>query len=250
MPELTSLPTKPRRHIFLSIVGFTILAWIIVFAGYTGYFLWQLKYGSAEDIAKTHFSFKNAKFTSASSAGVGPRAPENGQWAPFIHPYNPTLGTGANLVTVTAFIDFECPYSQDNYQVFKEVMDTYGGAIKVVFKFLPLTSIHPNALAASEAAACANDQGKFWPYYHHLFETKKFTASDLQAAAVAAGLDSDLFTACVKSLKHRPNIEQDVNEAVSLGVRGTPTYFINTDVIEGSADRAVWDNTILKNITK
>lgn len=250
MPD-TPLPSPHRgRRVFLSILGVTVLFWVLIFAGYTGYFLWQIKYGSPEDIAKTQSSFRTAKFTSANSSEAGPRAPQDGKWSPFIHPYNPVLGAANSPITITAFIDFECPYSQDNYPVFKEVMDTYGGAARIVFKFLPLTSIHANALAASEAAACANDQGKFWPYYHHLFNTKKLGAADLQAAAVVVGLEPSTFAACLSSQTHRKDIEADVNEAISLGVRGTPTYFINKDVIEGGTDRSVWDTAILKNISK
>ena len=127
-------------------------------------------------------------------------------------------------------------------------MDTYAGAANLVYKFLPLTSIHPNALNASEAMACANDQGKFWPYYHYVFNSKKLTEKDLKATAVALGLEPTVFNNCLASHKHRADIEADVNEAISLGVRGTPTYFINGDVIEGGADRSVWDATILRNL--
>lgn len=246
-PSLSPNPHR-GRHVFWSILGGTALVWLVIFLGYTGYFLWEIKYGSAEDIAKTYSQFKTEKFTASSNSGTGPRVPDNGDWTPFIHPYNPLSGQPSNKVTIVAFIDPECPFSQENYPVFKGVIDAYGGAANIVYKFLPLTSIHPNALAASEAMACANDQGKFWPYYQELFETKKLAEKDLQNTALKIGLEPTVFNNCLASHKHRKNIEADVNEAIALGVRGTPTYFINNDVIEGGADRSVWDAAILRNL--
>lgn len=246
-PVLPPQP-QPSRHIFAKIVGFTALVWLVIFLGYTGFFLWKLKFGNPEEIARVRSQYKSANFTAAASGGTGPQAPTGGTWQTYIHAYTPQAGLAKAPVTIVAFIDFECPFCQADYSVFKDVVETYGGAVRIVYKYLPLTSIHPNALNASEAAACANDQGKFWPYYHYLFTTKKLAEPDLQAAATAIGLEPSVFANCFSSHKHRSDIEADVNEAIALGVRGTPTYFVNNDVIEGGAERSVWDSTLLHNL--
>lgn len=249
MNTLPQSPT-PKKHgrFFWLVLVTTLGAWAVIFLGYTGYFLWQIKFGSAEDISKTYSQFKTEKFTNSTNQGTGPRAPKDNDWGNFIHPYTPLFGKPSNKVTILAFIDPECPFSQENYPVFRGITDTYGGATNIVYKFLPLTSIHPNSLIASEALACANDQGKFWAFSDHIFSTKKLSESNLKLAANEVGLDLNTFTNCLTSHKHRKNIETDVNEAVALGVRGTPTYFINSDVVEGGADRSVWDAAILRNL--
>lgn len=245
-------PTAPQnhrvRHTFGMIFGLTGLVWLGIFLGWVVYFLWQGKYGTDQEIAKTKFEFQNQKFTAATGAKDGPKAPAN--WTEYITNDNPAFGNPTNPLTIVAFIDFECPFSQEGYPIFKSIIETYGSAAKIVFKQLPLTSIHPNALPAAEAAACANEQGKFWQYYNYLFNTKKLSTADLTTTAAAVGLDMTKFAACQTSNKYRSAIEKDVNDAIALGVRGTPTYFVNNEVIEGVVDRAAWDTIILRNLKK
>lgn len=236
------------RHAFGLIFGLTAVAGLVIFFGLVVYYLWQGKYGTAQEITQSRREFKSQKFTSANEATEGPKAPDN--WANYLTKDNPTLGSPTNPVTIVAFIDFECPFSQEGHPIFKSVVETYGVAVKVVFKQLPLTSIHANALNAAEAAACANEQGKFWEYYNYLFATKKLSGADLKAGAATVGLETDTFTACQKNAKYRAAIERDVNDAIALGVRGTPTYFVNNEVIEGVVDRAAWDTIILRNLKK
>ena len=254
------LPPKSRAHHTL---GLTVISIIIIlllfFLGLVVFYLWQSKYGSGEDIAKTKLEFQSQKLTPRlvpTSSGLARGKPDQGEpkapinWTEYVTKDNPTFGSVASPVTIIAFIDFECPFSQEGYPIFKSVMETYGSAAKIVFKQLPLTSIHANALPTAEAAACAYEQDKFWEYYNYLFNTKKLSANDLTIAAKAVGLDLNTFSTCQKSAKYQKEIEKDVNDAIALGVRGTPTYFVNNEVIEGVADRALWDTIILRNLKK
>ncbi len=247
--ELTSPPSVPPRKNHPFLVGFGVLFAIfsLAFFGLTAKYLWQLKYGTIEEKFATYAQFNRDKFSQDNASKKPPKAPANG-WETLIRETDPRLGLIKSKVTVVAFIDFECPFSQENYQTLAEVMDTYGGGAHFVFKSLPLTTLHPNALPAAEAAACANDQGQFWPFYHHIFTTKKLTASDLDAAGQTIGLDMDTFKRCRDSHQFFSAIEQDVKDAGSLGVRGTPTYFVNNEVFEGGTDRATWDAAILRNL--
>lgn len=246
--ELSSPPpVAPRKH-HPFLVGFGVLFGIFVLAFFVlmAQYLWQFKFGTLEQNRANYVEFNANKFSKGSDSGTAPQAPANG-WVPLTRATDPTLGKD-NKVTVVAFIDFECPFSQDNYQTFSEVLETYGGGVNFVFKSLPLANLHPNALPAAEAAACANAQGKFWPFYHYLFGTKKLTAADLDAAGAAVGLDMTEFKSCRDSHQYFSAIEQDVKDASSLGVRGTPTYFVNNEVFEGATSRASWDAAILRNL--
>ena len=248
MIQTSPPPVPPRKH-HPFFIGFGILfiLFALIFFGLMAKYLWQLKYGTLEQNVATYTQFKTDKFSKATNNRSAPHAPANG-WEALTRTTDPRLGNAKSKITLVAFIDFECPFSQENYETFSDVLDTYGGGINVIFKSLPLANIHPNALPTAEAAACANDQGKFWPFYHYLFTTKKLTASDLDAAGQAVGLEPQAFTQCRNSHQFFSAIEQDVKDASSLGVRGTPTYYINNEVFEGGTDRATWDAAILRNL--
>lgn len=247
--ELTSVPpVAPRKH-HPFLVGFGVLfvIFLVTFFALMAQYLWQFKYGTLEQNAATYNQFNAGKFSKGSNNTNPPQAPATG-WEALTRASDPRLGIAKSKVTVVAFIDFECPFSQDNYETFSQVLETYGGGVNIVFKSLPLANLHPNALPAAEAAACANAQGKFWDFYHFLFNSKKLTAADLDAAGQAVGLDMTTFTQCRNSHQFFSAIEQDVKDASSLGVRGTPTYFINNEVFEGGTDRTTWDAAILRNL--
>lgn len=237
-----------NHRVIASILGITIGIWLALFLGYFVYYLWQFKYGSAQELAKVKSEFRSAKFTTAGGSEAMPKAPTD--WESYIHPGNPTLGNPNSPVTLVAFIDFECPFSQEDYPKFKSIMETYGPGVKIIFKQLPLASIHEHALAAAEAATCAQEQGKFWPFYHYLFTNKLLTNDSLTKAGEVAKLDMQKFADCQASDRPLKTVEADVDDAVALGVRGTPTYFVNQDVIEGVTDRAVWDSIMVKNFKK
>ncbi len=225
-------------------LGGTVL---VLFVGFFVLYLWQFKYGTSETIAKNEAELQSTRFTAATAADeAAPVTPPS--LIPYIHATNPTLGSKTSKVTIVAFIDFECPFCQQSYPVFKQVAQKYGPAIQVVFKHLPLTGIHPQAFAAANAASCAAEQNKFWEYYDALFINKNLETSALFAHAETLKLNSEQFTTCFNSEKYRKNIEVDIEDAIALGVRGTPTYFTNKTVVEGAIDATQWDTIILDNL--
>ncbi|KKW42593.1 MAG: DSBA oxidoreductase [Candidatus Magasanikbacteria bacterium GW2011_GWA2_56_11] len=238
----------PRRHIakiFIALAGTVFGLLVITFTSYFVSYLWQSKYGSAEDIARLNRELGGERFTLAADY-PGPRPPAD--LKPYVRPGNPITGNPDGQVTILAFVDFECPFSQEGYPLFKAILDTYGPTARVVLKHLPLSTIHPDAAPAAEAAACAGEQDKFWDYADRLFTSKKLAREDLTAAAAELELDLNRFNRCLVSGKYRGDIEQDMRDAAELGVRGTPTYFINQRVIEGVVDRSTWDKAILSGL--
>ena len=84
--------------------------------------------------------------------------------APVIGPKNPK-------VTIVEFSDFECPFCQRAYATVKQIQSDYPNDVAIVYKQLPLTQLHPNAMRAAQASVCAREQGKFWEYHDKLFES-------------------------------------------------------------------------------
>lgn len=84
---------------------------------------------------------------------------------------SPSVGPDNAPITLIEYSDFECPYCIRAYPTVKEVLKQYGDKIKFSYKNFPLSSIHPNAQKAAEAASCAAQQGKFWEYHDKLFES-------------------------------------------------------------------------------
>ncbi len=83
----------------------------------------------------------------------------------------PVKGPANAPVTIVEYSDFECPFCQRAFPTVKQVMETYPNEVKVVYKHLPLTNLHPNAHAAAVASVCAQKQGKFWEYHDVLFQS-------------------------------------------------------------------------------
>ncbi|KKQ02213.1 MAG: DSBA-like protein thioredoxin domain-containing protein [Candidatus Roizmanbacteria bacterium GW2011_GWA2_36_23] len=82
----------------------------------------------------------------------------------------PSTGAGNSKVAILEFSDFECPYCVRAYPTVKKILEAYPNDVRFYFKHYPLTQLgHKNAQKAAEAAACAQDQGKFWEFHDKLF---------------------------------------------------------------------------------
>ena len=113
-------------------------------------------------------------------------------------------------------------------------MKEYDGRVRLVFKDLPLPS-HDLAMPAHEAARCAGVQGRYWPYHDRLFDRQpNFEREQLIGYAVELGLDRERFTRCLDEHTQQAAVKASVAEARALGVRATPTFFVNGQPIEGA----------------
>ena len=106
-------------------------------------------------------------------------------------------------------------------------------------------SFHQNARPAAEAAACADDQGKFWAYHERLFaEGRLLTAEGLEAIAVDSELDVTAFKACVDEGRKRELVEADFRAGGEAGVDGTPAFFVNGIRLSGAQPLEAFVRTI------
>lgn len=120
--------------------------------------------------------------------------------------------------------------------------------MRLVLKDFPLAS-HSLARPAHEAARCAAQGGRFWPYHDRLFEGQpRFEREDLIRYADDVGLDRRPFVQCLESRRFAAAVEADVSQGRALGVRGTPTFFVNGQILVGAqsveAFRRVVDETL------
>lgn len=146
-----------------------------------------------------------------------------------------TTGPEDALITVTEYTDFQCPYCAMAQVEFEKLLEMYPDDVRLVYRALPLVSIHPNAQVAAQAADAAGLQGKFWEMYTVLF-TKQgdwsgLTAEEflawLSTEAETLGLDVDQFSQDTVSEDLQKKIQADIDYASSIGLGSTPTVLIN-----------------------
>jgi protein-disulfide isomerase len=154
------------------------------------------------------------------------------------------LGNSNAPVPVIEFADFECP-AFGNFatitepDVRKRLVET--GQISLRFIDFPL-SMHQNTWQASNAAACANEQGKFWEMHDQIFANQDRwngiattrPKGELQRLAKAVGLDEGKWESCYDAQKYKLNITANQKEGERRGVGQTPTFIIGSKMLPGS----------------
>ena len=155
---------------------------------------------------------------------------------------DPIIGNADAPITIIEFSDFQCPFcARFHTQTLPSILEEYveQGKVKLVFRDFPIQSIHPNALPASVAAECANEQGKFKEMHDILFEkqnewNKLETSNTLSTFSQYASnmqLNQDEFDSCLTSGKYIEEIKNDLNDGREYGVSGTPGFFVGNDQI-------------------
>ncbi|NDD05702.1 MAG: hypothetical protein EB078_12415, partial [Proteobacteria bacterium] len=147
----------------------------------------------------------------------------------------PTWGNAKAPVTIVEFSDFQCPFCARAVPTLDQIKKEYGpDKVRLVFHHLPLPN-HNRALPASLAAACANEQGKFWEMHNLLFENQaKLEDSDLKAYAKTLGLDGTKFAECYDKKVHMDKIEASKKEGERVGISATPSFVINGVLLQGA----------------
>jgi protein-disulfide isomerase len=131
-------------------------------------------------------------------------------------------------VTLVQYGDYECPYCGAAYPIIKEVQSRMRERLRFVFRNFPITTSHPHAERAAEAAEAADAQGKFWEMHDLLYENQKHLLDpDLHAYAERLELDTELFDKELAEHVHAERVHEDFMSGVRSGVNGTPTFYIN-----------------------
>ena len=155
---------------------------------------------------------------------------------------NPIIGNPDAAITIIEFSDFQCPFcAKFHIETLPTIMDEYinKGTVKLVFRDFPIQNIHPNAVPASIAAECANEQGKFKQMYHTLFEKQKewsnletsYAITIFNEYASEMELNVEKFDSCLRNVKYLEDVQNDLNDGRTYGVTGTPGFFIGNEQI-------------------
>ena len=154
-----------------------------------------------------------------------------------VGPNDHAQGSADAPVTLVEYGDYQCSYCGEAYPVLKEVQSRMGKSLRFVFRNFPITSAHPQAFIAAEAAEAAAGQGKFWQMHDKLYENQfDLTPDSLVIYAEQLGLDRDRFVREVNNQTYAKRIKHDFQTGVMSGVNGTPSLFINGDRYDGDRD--------------
>ncbi|MGB2954172.1 MAG: thioredoxin domain-containing protein [Gaiellaceae bacterium] len=131
-------------------------------------------------------------------------------------------------VTLVEYGDYECPYCGAAYPIVKEVQAEMGERLRFVFRNFPITTSHPHAEHAAEAAEAAAVQGMFWQMHDLLYENqRRLRDQDLHTYAEQLGLDVEPFDRELAEHTHAARVREDFMSGVRSGVNGTPSFYIN-----------------------
>ena len=141
------------------------------------------------------------------------------------------IGPTDASVTVVNYGDYQCPDCHRRHRQIQKVVDELQSRVRFVYRHFPLVNVHPRALRAAEAAEAAAAQGKFWEMHRHLYiSPEKLEDRDLRHYAHSIGLDLKHYDEQMTNSTHTAQILKDYYNAITYGITGTPTTFINGEL--------------------
>ncbi|MFZ2681596.1 MAG: thioredoxin domain-containing protein [Patescibacteria group bacterium] len=167
-------------------------------------------------------------------AGVSQPSPISNEVTAADHVYGPESAA----VTIIEYADFQCPTCAAYAPLLEQLLGNNQDNVRLVYRYFPLQTIHPNATIASQAAEAADRQGKFWEM-HDLIFAKQAEWNRLanprdtfSTYAESLGLDVAQFQTDMDSKEAKNRVNADYRSGLSAGVSGTPTFFINGEPLE------------------
>ncbi len=140
---------------------------------------------------------------------------------------------------IVEYIDFQCPSCANGSRIISNFFKQYPDRIFLEMKYFPL-GMHKHALKSARYAQCAARQGKFWPFHDLLIQRqrqwKRLTNAEPAFGVMAKDveLNQKELDACLKEEEVTEFVMKDKAEGQSLGVKSTPTYFLNKKMVVGS----------------
>lgn len=164
---------------------------------------------------------------------------------------NPSKGPATAPVTLAVFGDFQCAACKELAATLDALMRSFPDDVRVVWKDMPNEEAHPVATKAAVAAHCADRQGKFWEFHDALFERQAYLSeAEIDAAALATGLDLDAFSRCAKTNDTLSIVRRDFEEGRALRVLGTPTTFVGDESFAGALSLETLTSIVRQRLVK
>ena len=205
----------------------------LVSCGPTGEEMDELRNQQRQILAKLGDLEKKIERAGARPAPQRPRGPDPDKVHTIPSGKSPIKGPEDASVTIVEFSDYQCPFCARSEPLIAQALEAYPTQARFVFKHFPLTSIHPHAMGASKAAVAAQKQGKFWEMHELLFANQRaLSPEQLQGYAQQIGLDMEQFKADMESAEVENLVKEDMRLAQQVGVRGTPTIFVNGKILQ------------------
>ena len=163
---------------------------------------------------------------------------------------DPYLGEEDAPIVIVEFSDFFCAYCKRHFdQTFTPLLENYGEYIRYVYRdFARLT---PESTPAAAAAQCAFAQGKFWEFHTAFFENQSELGYDFYLkTAEEHELDIEEYTACLDEGRYIDEVDIDGFDGQIAGVRGTPGFFVNGQILSGAQPYSIFERMIQRELKK
>ena len=148
---------------------------------------------------------------------------------------SPITGSTDYQVVLVEFSDFQCPLCAKVRDTVGEFIDKNQDKVTLIYKHLPHSQIHPEALDAAKAAYAAHQQGKFWSYHDALFSQQQQLGEELYLGiAEDLGLDLEQFNRDCSQRDTMEMIQKDIDLATKLGIGETPFFFFQGSTFSGA----------------
>lgn len=225
-PKLTFIMGVVVGVAAVSLIGF-VIAVVMSFGG------------GASGWAKLGRNSEADKLTAANNQAANNQAPAKVDVQ--VKPDDYIRGDRNAPLTLIEYSDLECPYCKRFHETMLQLMQDYSGQVRWIYRHFPL-SFHANAQKEAEAAECAGKLGstdKYWSYIDKIFARTVsngtgFALADLPKLARELGLNEASFKSCLDSGEMATKVQADLQAGSSYGVSGTPTTFVNGQVVEGA----------------
>lgn len=179
------------------------------------------------------------------NGGEEPKA--TGDKKSIIRPDSHKLGAGP--VQLVEYGDYQCPACGNAHPIVKQILKDFDGKVTFYFRNFPLAQVHPNAMAAANAAESAAAQGKFWEMHDMLFQSQREWSELAGTTAInkfaeyakSIGLDSAKVKQAATNKEFQARIDQDIADGNAQGVQSTPTFLVNGKPVRTSSYAALRD---------
>jgi len=163
---------------------------------------------------------------------------------------NPLIGNPDAPIRIVEFLDYECPFCQRSAPEVRAFMSRNPDDVLLIIRDFPLESVHPNAMNAAIAAQCVfqNDGADaYWLYHDILYRNQvDLSVPALRTYAQTVRANLSAYDSCMDSRQPESRIKLSIQDAITAGARGTPTFYVNGYAIPGAVDLATLEALLVE----